>query len=206
MAQDGSEVGNDIFKLPNGTGQLTQSHDTLLSSTFCKDIFKARTHTPLKLGENDMMQGYVTCISRVLSRFRRPYICQAGPTTSMLRLWKWRLREGVMLAAIAGNTWCYLFYILPMAAHLRTKSPASPSTQVFSLSPSLTWSQVSRSMTSSVARSSCISSPGTSSIWEGSKGVKEEASAPLVPRMSLKRYSAFRGPSPAPGHQTFSRL
>lgn len=133
------------------------------------------------------MWGYVTWVSRVLSRFQRPCICQAGPTTSMLQPWTWRLREEVWLAATPGNTWCWAFYALPIVAHLRPKSPASPFTQGFSLSPPLTWSQVSRSMTSSVARSSCISSPGTSSIWEGSKEVKEETSAPLVSRMSLKR-------------------
>lgn len=140
--------------------------------------------------------GLCDLVSWMLSRFQPPCICQAGPTTSMLQLWKWRLRERVWLVAIPGNTWHCLFYALPLVIHLRTKSPASPSTQVFSLSPSLTWSQVSRSMTSSVARSSCISSPGTSSIWEGSKqGQGRNIS-----------WSACRGPSPALGHQTFSRL
>lgn len=49
----GLRAGSDIFKPPNDTGQLTSAHDTLLSSTFCKDIFKAGIHTALKLGEND---------------------------------------------------------------------------------------------------------------------------------------------------------
>lgn len=52
MAQEGSELGCDIFKPPNDTG-----HDTLLSLTFCKDIFKAGIHTALKLGESDSDVG-----------------------------------------------------------------------------------------------------------------------------------------------------
>lgn len=57
MAQEGSELGSDIFKPPNDTGQLTSAHDTLLSLTFCKDIFKAGIHTALKLGESDSDVG-----------------------------------------------------------------------------------------------------------------------------------------------------
>lgn len=52
MAQEGSELGSDIFKPPNDT-----RHNTLLSLTFCKDIFKARIHTALKLGESDSDVG-----------------------------------------------------------------------------------------------------------------------------------------------------
>lgn len=72
MALEGSELRRDIFKPPSHTGQLTPAHGTLLSSTFCKDIFKARIHTPLKLGKNNILQGHVTWVSRVVSRFQLP--------------------------------------------------------------------------------------------------------------------------------------
>lgn len=48
----------------------------------------------------------------------------------------------------------------------------------FTSCPSLTWSQVSRSMTSSVARSSCMSSPGTSSIWEEEESLGKRSGPP----------------------------
>lgn len=53
-----------------------------------------------------------------------------------------------------------------------------------------TWSQMSRSMTSSVARSSCMSSPGTSSIWEGMEEVNNSTPASHFPRPGRPALSA----------------
>lgn len=65
----------------------------------------------------------------------------------------------------SGKFWAYLFLSLRWHCSESVQSTQSKS--------SFTCSQVSRIMTSSVARSSWVISPGTSSIWEEQRGLVE---------------------------------